>query len=170
LKIKSFHLSFFNHCDIPLRLQEKPSEGDPSIGCFKPGALHPVPTSTFKALTCFWIFGRWPKIQATRYACGRWLTIKPPHTIYLLRKGCELNPNPDKPGQIATKAPRHKAKPLVNIHLCVFVSWWRKCFAIKCKEFTICCTTGLEYALKGPKYTISHKIPVLASELKLKVI
>jgi hypothetical protein len=30
--------------------------------------------------------------------------------------------------QIATKAPRHKAKPLVNIHLCVFVSWWRKCF------------------------------------------
>jgi hypothetical protein len=45
-------------------------------------------------------------------------------------------PNPDKPEQIATKAPRHKAKPLVNIHLCVFVSWWRKCFATKCKEFT----------------------------------
>jgi len=45
-------------------------------------------------------------------------------------------PNPDKPEQIATKAPRYKAKPLVNIHLCVFVSWWRKCFAIKCKEFT----------------------------------
>jgi len=45
-------------------------------------------------------------------------------------------PNPDKPEQIATKAPRHKAKPLVNIHLWVFVSWWRKCFAIKCKEFT----------------------------------
>jgi Fe-S-cluster-containing dehydrogenase component len=39
-------------------------------------------------------------------------------------------PNPDKPEQIATKAPRHKAKPLVNIHLCVFVSWWRKCFGI----------------------------------------
>jgi hypothetical protein len=28
-----------------------------------------------------------------------------------------LPPNPDKPEQIATKAPRHKAKPLVNIHL-----------------------------------------------------
>jgi hypothetical protein len=23
---------------------------------------------------------------------------------------------------------------LVNIHLCVFGSWWRKCFAIKCKK------------------------------------
>jgi hypothetical protein len=43
-------------------------------------------------------------------------------------------PNPDKPEQIATKAPRHKAKPLVNIHLCVFVSWWRKCFSTKCKK------------------------------------
>jgi hypothetical protein len=31
-------------------------------------------------------------------------------------------PNPDKPEQIATKAPRHKAKPLVNIHLCVLVA------------------------------------------------
>jgi hypothetical protein len=46
------------------------------------------------------------------------------------------SPNPDKPERIATKAPRHKVKPLVNIHLCVFVSWWRKCFAIKCKEIT----------------------------------
>jgi hypothetical protein len=45
-----------------------------------------------------------------------------------------LIPNPDKPEQIATKAPRHKAKPLVNIHLCVFVSWWRKCFDTKCKK------------------------------------
>jgi hypothetical protein len=43
----------------------------------------------------------------------------------------------DKPEQIATKAPRHQAKPLVNIHLCAFVSWWRKCFAIKCAQFTI---------------------------------
>jgi hypothetical protein len=48
-----------------------------------------------------------------------------------------LTPNPDKPEQIATKAPRHKAKSLVNIHLCVFVSWWRKCFFTKCKESTI---------------------------------
>jgi hypothetical protein len=45
-----------------------------------------------------------------------------------------LKANPDKPEQIATKAPRHKAKPLANIHLCVFVSWWRKCFATKCKK------------------------------------
>jgi hypothetical protein len=45
-----------------------------------------------------------------------------------------LKPNPDKPEQIATKAPRHKAKPLVNIHLCVFVPWWRKCFARNAKE------------------------------------
>jgi len=51
-------------------------------------------------------------------------------------KGIPDFPNPDKSEQIATKAPRHKAKPLVDIHLCVFVSWWRKCFAIKCKEFT----------------------------------
>jgi len=26
---------------------------------------------TLQALTCFWIFGRWPKIQATRAAGGR---------------------------------------------------------------------------------------------------
>jgi hypothetical protein len=44
--------------------------------------------------------------------------------------------NPDPPEQIATKAPRHKAKPLVNIHLCVFVSWWRKYFATKCTKIT----------------------------------
>ena len=31
LKIKSFHLSFLNHCDIPLYIQEKHSEGGPSI-------------------------------------------------------------------------------------------------------------------------------------------
>ena len=43
-------------------------------------------------------------------------------------------PTPDKPKQVATKAPRHEAKPLVNIHLCVFVSWWRKCFATKCTK------------------------------------
>jgi hypothetical protein len=46
-------------------------------------------------------------------------------------------PNPDKPKEIATKAPRHKAKPLVNIHLCVFVTWWRKFFTLICTEFTI---------------------------------
>ncbi|MCK5204578.1 MAG: hypothetical protein KAR15_11930 [Desulfobacterales bacterium] len=23
---------------------------------------------------------------------------------------------------------------MVNIHLCVLVSWWRKCFATKCKK------------------------------------
>jgi hypothetical protein len=45
-----------------------------------------------------------------------------------------LKANPDKPEQIATKAPRHKVKPLVNIHLCVFVPWWRKCFARNAKE------------------------------------
>ena len=33
-----------------------------------------------------------------------------------------------------TKAPRHKSKPLINIHLCV---WWRKCFATICTDFTI---------------------------------
>jgi len=32
-----------------------------------------------------------------------------------------LNPNPDKPERIATKAPRHKEKPLYYIHLRVFV-------------------------------------------------
>jgi len=40
---------------------------------FKPGATRPVTTATFKALTCFCLFGLWPKIQATRYAVGRWL-------------------------------------------------------------------------------------------------
>jgi rubrerythrin len=30
----------------------------------KPGALHPDASSTSKALTCFWLFGLWPKIQA----------------------------------------------------------------------------------------------------------
>jgi hypothetical protein len=39
-----------------------------------------------------------------------------------------FNPNPDIPEQIATKAPRHKAKLLVNIHLWVFVPLWRKSF------------------------------------------
>ncbi|UCD80493.1 MAG: hypothetical protein JSW26_03415, partial [Desulfobacterales bacterium] len=28
--------------------------------------------------------------------------------------------------KIATKAPRHQAKPMVNIAFCVFVPWWRK--------------------------------------------
>jgi hypothetical protein len=45
--------------------------------------------------------------------------------------------NPEKPEQIATKAPRHKVKHLVNIFLRAFVSWWRKCFFIKCKEIAI---------------------------------
>jgi hypothetical protein len=34
----------------------------------KPGALHPDASSTSKALTCFCLFGLWPKIQATRFA------------------------------------------------------------------------------------------------------
>ena len=38
---------------------------------FKPGALHPVPTATIKALTRFCLSGLWPEIQATRYAGGR---------------------------------------------------------------------------------------------------
>ena len=38
---------------------------------------------------------------------------------------------------MATKAQRHKAKLFVKIKLCVLVSWWRKCFYTKCKEFTI---------------------------------
>jgi hypothetical protein len=84
-------------------------------------------------------------------------------------------PNPDKPEQIATKAPRHKGnlqllfifaslrlggennlpyhlpkpdppsaenklpqrKPSVTVHLCVLVSWWRKCFATKSTKITI---------------------------------
>jgi hypothetical protein len=41
------------------------------IGCFQPGALHPVTTATIKAQTCFCLFGLWPKIQATRFAGGR---------------------------------------------------------------------------------------------------
>ena len=36
----------------------------------KPGALRPVTTATLKALTCFCLFGLWPKIQATRFAGG----------------------------------------------------------------------------------------------------
>jgi hypothetical protein len=36
----------------------------------KPGALHPDASSTLKALTCFCLFGLWPKIQATRFAGG----------------------------------------------------------------------------------------------------
>jgi len=47
-----------------------------------------------------------------------------------------LIPNPDEPKQIATKAPGETRNFLINIHLCVFVSGWRNCFAIKCKEFT----------------------------------
>jgi hypothetical protein len=46
-------------------------------------------------------------------------------------------PNPDKPEKIATKAPRHKAKPLVNITLRAFVSCGENIFFIKCKEITI---------------------------------
>jgi hypothetical protein len=38
---------------------------------------------------------------------------------------------------MATKAQRHKAKLFVKIKLCVLVSWWRKCFCTKFKEFTI---------------------------------
>jgi len=46
-------------------------------------------------------------------------------------------PNPDKPEENATKAQRHKGKLFVKIHFRVFVSWWRKCFAIKSTKFTI---------------------------------
>jgi hypothetical protein len=41
------------------------------------------------------------------------------------------HPNTDALEQIAIKAPGHKAKSSVNIHLSVSVSWWRKCFAVK---------------------------------------
>ena len=51
--------------------------------------------------------------------------------------------------QIATKAPRHQAKHLINIHLCALASWWRKCFAIRCAEFTI--KTLKVYQLAHPK-------------------
>ena len=35
---------------------------------------------------------------------------------------------------MATKAQRNKAKLLAKIYLCVLVSWWRKCFATKCRR------------------------------------
>ena len=38
---------------------------------------------------------------------------------------------------MATKAQRHKVKLFAKIYLCVLVSWWRKCFAIKYKKITI---------------------------------
>jgi hypothetical protein len=41
------------------------------ISCFKPGAMHPVTTATIKALRAFGLSGRWPQIQATRFAGGR---------------------------------------------------------------------------------------------------
>jgi hypothetical protein len=41
------------------------------IVCRKQGALHPVTNATIKSLTCFCLFGLWPKIQATRNAGGR---------------------------------------------------------------------------------------------------
>jgi hypothetical protein len=44
---------------------------------------------------------------------------------------------PDKTEKVATKTRRHEAKPLFNFILCVFGSWWQKCFAIKCKEIAI---------------------------------
>jgi hypothetical protein len=36
----------------------------------KPGALHPDASSTSKARMCFFLFGLWPKIQASRFAGG----------------------------------------------------------------------------------------------------
>jgi hypothetical protein len=74
-----------------------------------------------------------------------WILTHLPQRLRLLNLPVDY-PNSDKPEQIATKAPRHKAKSLVNIHLWVFVSWWRKCFAIKCKEFT---TKTLNGYLRG---------------------
>jgi len=35
-----------------------------------------------------------------------------------------MNPNPDKPERIATKAPRHKEELFIIIKLRVLVSWW----------------------------------------------
>jgi hypothetical protein len=43
--------------------------------------------------------------------------------------------------QIATTAPGHKAKHLVNIHLCDFAFWWRKFLAM----------IGTGFAIKGLK-------------------
>ena len=50
---------------------------------------------------------------------------------------------------MATKAQRHKAKLFVKIKLCVLVSWWRKCFCTKCKEFTIKTLNVIEARLDG---------------------
>ncbi len=36
------------------------------IVCRKPGALRPVTNATIKSLTCFCLFGLWPKIGAHR--------------------------------------------------------------------------------------------------------
>ncbi len=63
-------------------------------------------------------------------------------------------PNPDKPEQMATKALRHKAKPWVNNHLCVFVSWWRKGIAIIRTEFTI-----KSLIISGPFHLTVNLIP-----------
>lgn len=41
------------------------------IVCLKLGALDPVENAKIKALTCFWLLGLWPKIEATRYTGGR---------------------------------------------------------------------------------------------------
>jgi len=41
------------------------------IGCFKPGAMHPVTTATIEALSRFCLSGLWPEIQAARYAGDR---------------------------------------------------------------------------------------------------
>jgi hypothetical protein len=38
---------------------------------YKPGVPHPVASAPFKALMCVYLFGLWPKIQATRSAGGR---------------------------------------------------------------------------------------------------
>jgi len=39
----------------------------------KPSAVHSYTNATIKALMCYRLIGRWSKIQATRYADGRWL-------------------------------------------------------------------------------------------------
>jgi len=49
-------------------------------------------------------------------------TGRPPEAGKLFRPAAGLKPNPDKPGRIATKAPRHKEKKIIIKTLCALVA------------------------------------------------
>ena len=73
-----------------------------------------------------------------------------------------------KIGHQGTKTQRHKAKLFVIINLCVLVSWWRKCFCTKCKEFTAKGLNPDKPEITNYKHQITNKFQITISKSQIR--